>query len=421
MWRSAVLVLCWIARSTAIDDPELSCETRDSSAKSSSLLQVALAKPAVPTSSAIHEHNAVEIPGKATKGSLQSEHNLTEQSQTELRDVQHSSMMSSRGNIGEARHLNDSDIDFVYCWSGEAAQTASESAKHAGLFGDARDPGGHNAGFGYNEMMLSLRSLQKFAPWFNKVYLLVDGPAKPPFWAEDDTRIVMVDRCKLFPRSSDCPTHNTAACQSVLHLVPGLLEKFVYMDDDFFLLGPVTPWDFFTENGTPLLTIDVKEEWLQPVYAVNHDGAPILAGPDMPPAKVPTSIYPRMFIHAPTPMLLSFSAHLEEEFADWFAFVRSHKERFVCCDATHRGFNATADLFHVIYPAMLYKNGIGKPNAKMLFRNGILLGSKSCNCENPECIEGLLGEPERKCLVLSNCRDPSLFRAAQTLVIQHMT
>merc|ERR1712118_313265 len=105
----------------------------------------------------------------------------------------------------------------------------------------------------------------------------------------------MVDRCSLFPDPRDCPTYNTHACQSVVHLVPGLAEHFVNLDDDCMIIKTVRPSDFFTSNGEPLIFASGTER-LVPVHQRIH------AGPNLPPKKMPVRLN-WCCRHLPIPML----------------------------------------------------------------------------------------------------------------------
>jgi len=303
-----------------------------------------------------------------------------------------------------------SGIDFVYCWAGEKTQQADEGE----LAGNAVSR--HNDGFGFNEMRTSLRLLQLYAPWFNRVYLMVNGPAPVPVWAASDARIEMVDRCKLFPVAGDCPTRNTAACQAVAHRIPGLNEHFVYLEDDFFFVQNVMPSTFFTADGKPRIYglaeptfYGFDEGAIREVYAP-RDG---LSGPDMPPRKVPLRV--NGYSHAPIPMLVSFSQSLENEFADWFAFVRSHKDRFTCCNASVVG-EATEEDFNTVWPAMLYDRHAGVP-ASMA---GWASMNQYCDCVYIDCVIGTLQNPTRPpYLNIANCAVGEEWHAAENALDQH--
>merc|ERR1719272_1283197 len=189
------------------------------------------------------------------------------------------------------------------------------------------------------------------------------------------------------------------------------------MEDDWILLQKVKPSDFFTDEGKPLLSIAVQDYMLNEVYTPNSRIRRV-EGPDNPPAKVPLSIYPAMMVHAPIAMLVSFSTYLELEFKAWFAFVRSHRSRFICCDAKVVG-NGVQDLFHVIYPAMLHKTGTGEPITGNYHNfQRVLLETRTCGCTKPWCIIGLANQPTVKCLALQNCMDPVSFKNSSEIVLQ---
>lgn len=298
-------------------------------------------------------------------------------------------------------------IDFVYCWSGEEMQKDIEQLDS---FHDselvAKDTDALHLGFGFNEIKVSIRSLQKFAPWFNKAYLLVNGPARPPYWAVHDPRIEMVDRCTLFPNASDCPTFNTFACEAVAHLIPGLSERFIYLDDDLFLTRSVQPSNFFSANGKPITSFDVKTNDLVEIYGSRASLPP---GPNMPPELVPMRMtaYPQQL----TPMLVSFAKLLETKFTHWYAFVRSHKTRFTCCDASTKtgGTEACDEDILRVYPAMMHLNHINDELSTSTHSN-------CTHCDHVECIAQCLLNP-KVFVVNANNMDAPNWRVVRDLMM----
>jgi hypothetical protein len=312
-------------------------------------------------------------------------------------------------------------IDFVYCWAGEGQQM---DYRNGDL--EASESQHHNEGYGFNEMELSLVSTLLFAPWLHKVHILVNGPAELPRWAPMDARIQMVDRCALFPRKEDCPTKNTAACQTVMHRIPGLQEHFIAMQDDFVFVRPVKPLDFFTSDGRPIITTTMHDKTIHTLYPGLNEVSEIKKfaktlvpsyqtfrpGPDMPPSHVPYRI--NHFIHRPVPMLASFNHALEEGYGEWFAFVRSHKTRFVCCDASYYAHSTQEDLFP-IYPAMLKKLEMGYESPLAPKRD------TRCECDRVElvsCIESHI--KYNKMVTVQSCTDHRQFQLAKNLLVHQM-
>jgi len=288
-------------------------------------------------------------------------------------------------------------VDFVYCWAGQDTDTVgvSDSERIWPPLGDTEK----HSGQGHNELWYSLRSLEAFAPWAHYAYVLSGNPAHLPIWFQPGKKVKIIDRCSLFDDPNDCPTNNTHACQTVVHRIPGLSERFVYMEDDYFLARPLSINDFFAANGQPLILAAPGD--IRPVYGLARPN-----GADLPPAKVPNTT--DRFNHMPVPMSLSFSKRLELEFRDWFSFVRSHKQhRFTCCDASIDANGLEEDLVR-IYPVMLSLRSAGVvrfepdgycrfkphiPDALPCLRHKLTNGQKfanmidGCNTtENPTCL-----------------------------------
>ncbi len=99
-----------------------------------------------------------------------------------------------------------------------------------------------------DELRYSLRSLERFAPFVRKVYLVTDHHV--PDWLDTaHPDLELVSHRDLFPDSSHLPTFCSRAIECHLHRIPGLSERFLYFNDDVMLARPATPADFFDEQG----------------------------------------------------------------------------------------------------------------------------------------------------------------------------
>lgn len=294
-------------------------------------------------------------------------------------------------------------IDFVYCWAGEQVQMDGWPGGKK-MDGDNfdMDHSDHNTGGGFGEMRWSLRYLEAYAPWFNKVYLLVNTPALRPAWLTERARekIMVVDRCSLFPEheKQNCPTLNSHACQAVMHKIPGLSEHFVAMQDDFLIHKAASAATFFTFDGKPNVLVEHANDQAD-VYA-GH----IRSGPDQPPNMRPTRM--RDYRHFPIPMLVSFAEEMEKKYPDWYAFVRSHSTgRFNCCDKTDTSDGGLDEDFQRIYPHMLLSEGKGhEASADSKF-------AATCNFPVPDPVNAGkmlvpsqgIGKPANREMALQNC------------------
>ena len=95
----------------------------------------------------------------------------------------------------------------------------------------------------------SLRSIEKFAPWILKVFIVTNGQV--PDWLDaNHPKVQIIPHELIFPNKSVLPTFSSSAIEMNLHRIPGLSEHFIYFNDDVFLGQPVYPYDFYTlEKG----------------------------------------------------------------------------------------------------------------------------------------------------------------------------
>ncbi len=90
------------------------------------------------------------------------------------------------------------------------------------------------------------RSVEKYAPWVNKVFLITNG--KFPDWINPDCeKLVLVKHSDYIPEKY-LPTFNSKTIELNLGRLEELSEHFVYFNDDSFINGPTTPQYYFREG-----------------------------------------------------------------------------------------------------------------------------------------------------------------------------
>lgn len=99
----------------------------------------------------------------------------------------------------------------------------------------------------HNELKYSLRSVEKFAPWINNIFIVTDNQ-KPDWLDTNNPKIKIIDH-KDFIEEEYLPCFNAVALEFHLHKIPGLSEYFLYANDDMFFGHTVKKTDFFTKNG----------------------------------------------------------------------------------------------------------------------------------------------------------------------------
>ena len=92
------------------------------------------------------------------------------------------------------------------------------------------------------------RGIEKFAPWANRIFFVTCGHY--PEWLDTDYPKLTLVRHEDFIPPEYLPTFNSNVIEFWFHRIKGLSERFVYFNDDTFLLGPVKA-DRFFRNGLP--------------------------------------------------------------------------------------------------------------------------------------------------------------------------
>ena len=104
----------------------------------------------------------------------------------------------------------------------------------------------------YQLLRYSLRSVEKFSPWVNHIYLVTMRPQMPEWLQRDHPKITVVHHDEIFDQE-DIPTFNYNVIESYLHRIPGLSDQFIYLNDDFLFGNVVSPEDFFTTDGKVII------------------------------------------------------------------------------------------------------------------------------------------------------------------------
>ena len=227
----------------------------------------------------------------------------------------------------------DPAIDIVYLWvDGSdpvwrakrhaaalrmgAAETQS-MAPYGNVEGRFRDNG---------ELRYSLRALERFFPGHGHVYLVTDSQTPP--WLRASSRITVVSHQELLP-ANRLPTFDSGNIESYIHRIPGLSERYFYLNDDVFFGAPVRLDHWFWSGGFYAAWSDEVAVAAGPMRAQDNslENASRLSNqwlstlPSLSEAGYRHT--PRTFAHSPRPMLKSLLFRLEDEAPELFERVRS--------------------------------------------------------------------------------------------------
>lgn len=104
-----------------------------------------------------------------------------------------------------------------------------------------------------DELLYSLRSVEKFAPWVNRIFVITDSQC--PKWLNlNHPKIKIVDHTDILPAEA-LPVFSSHAIESCIYKIPGLSEHFIFGNDDTFFGAPTTPDVFFKPDGSPIVRL----------------------------------------------------------------------------------------------------------------------------------------------------------------------
>jgi hypothetical protein len=246
---------------------------------------------------------------------------------------------------------DDSPVDIVYLWvdgqdvgwrakrrhalrqlSADGNRAIEAIARFGNVEGRFRDN---------DELLYSLRALEKFFPDHGHIYLVTDG--QTPDWLKASDCMTLVDHRELIPAAS-LPTFDSSNIESYIHRIPGLSERYFYFNDDVFFGAPVNLDDWFWPGGfyvtwsddaevsddvlqtdatAPENACRLSNQWL--AHKAANQTRPT-TGTVAKQRRIMDPLYSntfRTFAHSPRPMLKSLLWELEEEAAELFDGVRS--------------------------------------------------------------------------------------------------
>lgn len=153
--------------------------------------------------------------------------------------------------------INNLAIDLVYLWvDGDDSEWL---AKRNTFIGNVEQSSSANCKGRYmnnDELKFSLRSVEKYAPWINSIYIVTDNQI--PQWIDlTNPKIKIVDHKEIMPQNI-LPCYNSALIEQFLYKIEGLSEYFLYANDDMFVNNMVSPRSFFTDEGFPIIRFTRK-------------------------------------------------------------------------------------------------------------------------------------------------------------------
>lgn len=138
-------------------------------------------------------------------------------------------------------------IDIVYTWvDGNDSEWCKRKADAQKV--ELKEELAGNCRFvSHDELMYSIRSVEKFCPWVNTIFIVTDK--QTPSWLDtSNTKVKIIDHTEIFGNEGTLPTFNSNAIELKLHHIVGLSEQYIYLNDDMFFGRPVSQKYFFNSD-----------------------------------------------------------------------------------------------------------------------------------------------------------------------------
>jgi Stealth protein CR2, conserved region 2/Stealth protein CR1, conserved region 1/Stealth protein CR3, conserved region 3/Stealth protein CR4, conserved region 4 len=235
--------------------------------------------------------------------------------------------------VFDTTFLDDVDfpVDAVYTWVDDTdpAWRRRLAEATAGAEGSSHPEARSASRFrNRDELRYSLRSLEMYAPWIRRIWLVTDQ--QRPDWLMDTGRVTVVDHREIFTDPSVLPVFNSNAIISQLHHIDGLAEHYLYINDDVFFGRDVRPEQFWFGSGVAKVFPGDRIRPFGPVQAT-----------DLPPVAFTKNIRELLggnlgrsvsaaIWHTPYPQMRSVNAELEARFPDTVRVTADRRFRTNC-------------------------------------------------------------------------------------------
>ncbi len=125
-----------------------------------------------------------------------------------------------------------------------------------------------------NEIDFCVASIIKFAPFVRKIFIVTDKQ-KPRFSGIRHMvsleKIEIIDHEEIFRDNLDCmPSFNIRSIDALLFKIKNLSDKFIYFNDDMFLVKETTKEDLFKDNKAVLTGSWAKTYNKQLIKTISH-------------------------------------------------------------------------------------------------------------------------------------------------------
>lgn len=158
--------------------------------------------------------------------------------------------------------MNDK-IDFVIPWvDGADPLWLEEKNKWQKIMNPDSNSNAENRYQSWDNLQFWFRAIEKFMPWFHKIYFITWGHV-PEFLNLNHPKLQVVKHSDYIPKEY-LPTFHVNTIEMNLHRIEGLSDNIIYFNDDTFPLCPISEDYYFRNNipcdeliETPIIPVDI--------------------------------------------------------------------------------------------------------------------------------------------------------------------
>jgi hypothetical protein len=152
--------------------------------------------------------------------------------------------------------MSSFDIDLIYLWvDGNDPEWQKKKQAFTNVVTDNSEMNNKGRFANNNELIYSLRSVEKYAPWIRRIFIVTDNQV--PGWLNTaHPKITIIDHKDIIP-AEILPLYNSSVIEYFLYKIPGLAEHFLFANDDMFLNASISP-DFFFKESKPIVRLKRK-------------------------------------------------------------------------------------------------------------------------------------------------------------------
>lgn len=159
-------------------------------------------------------------------------------------------------------------IDLVYLWV-DGSDPEWQQQKQQALAASGREYSKQALAKGRfvqtDELKYSLRSVEKYAPWIDRVFILT-ADQKPEWLNVEHPKVRLISH-RDFIKSDYLPTFNSSAIEMCIADIEELGERFLLANDDMFFLKAVEPSFFYNREGLPIARMSPNKVKVSDLYS----------------------------------------------------------------------------------------------------------------------------------------------------------